>query len=100
MAYNDYQGVPIRMPAERLAHVFETHEYMIGLEWAIRETLEQPKAVVGSTSDPEQVRLHYRRFDVPVIEGRYICVVVKVQEDDAFVLTAYITDNLKSGELL
>lgn len=29
--------------------------------------------------------------------GLYLCAVVKVQADDAFVLTAYLTDRIKRG---
>ncbi|HZA23883.1 MAG TPA: hypothetical protein VFA32_14995, partial [Dehalococcoidia bacterium] len=50
------------------------------------------------SSPTVSVSLYYRRFGGPVIKGRYICVVVKVQGDDAFVLTAYITGSIKRGE--
>ena len=98
MTYRDYQGQAIRLPTERLAHIYEAHEYMMGLEWAIRQSLEEPEEVRRSTSDRERVRLYYRRFGGTVIKGKYVCVVVKVQDDDAFVLTAYITGNIKRGE--
>ena len=88
------------MPTERLSHIHVAHEYMMGLEWIIQQTLEEPEAVRRSTSDPVRVRLYYRRFGGPVIRGRYICVVVKLQGDDAFVLTAYIADNVKRGDLV
>jgi len=97
MTYRDYWRLPIRLPAERLAHIYEAHEYMMGLEGTIQQTLEEPEAVRLSASHPERVRLYYRRFGTTVIRGRYICVVVKVEDDDAFVLTAYITDNIKVG---
>jgi hypothetical protein len=71
---------------------------MMGLERTIQQTLEVPEAVRRSTSDPVRVRLYYRRFGGPVVKDRYICVVVKLQGDDAFVLTAYITDSVKRGD--
>ena len=88
----------MRLSTERLAHIHEAHEYMMGLEWAIRQTLEEPEVVRRSASVPESVRLYYRRFGGPVVKGRYICVVVKEQENDAFILTAYIADNIKRGD--
>lgn len=100
MMYRDFQGLQIRLPAERLSHIYEAHEYMLGLEWTIRQTLEEPEEMRRSISDPVRVRLYYRRFGGPVIRGRYICVVVKLQGDDAFVLTAYIADNVKRGDLV
>lgn len=100
MMHRDFQGRLIRLPAERLAHIYEAHEYMTGLEAAIWQTLGEPEAVRLSASAPEGVRLYYRRFGGTVVKGRYICVVVKIQDEDAFVLTAYIADGLKEGEPL
>jgi len=71
---------------------------MMGLERLIWQTLEEPEAVRLSASTSESVRLYYRRFGGTVVKERYICVVVKAQDDDAFVLTAYIADRLKEGE--
>jgi hypothetical protein len=34
------------------------------------------------------------------VGNKYLAVVVKVQETDAFVVTAYLTDKVKSGKLL
>lgn len=31
---------------------------------------------------------------------KFLCVVVEVLEGDAFVLTAYLTDKIKEGEML
>jgi molybdopterin synthase catalytic subunit len=31
------------------------------------------------------------------VGAKYICVVVKLAGDDAFVLTAYLTDRIKKG---
>jgi hypothetical protein len=34
------------------------------------------------------------------VGDKHLCVVVKVQEEDAFVVTAYLTDKAKKGKLL
>ena len=34
------------------------------------------------------------------VGDKYLCVVVKVVGDDAFVLTAYLTDTIKKGHQL
>jgi hypothetical protein len=34
------------------------------------------------------------------VGDKYLCVVVKLIADDAFVLTAYLTDTVKKGRLL
>jgi hypothetical protein len=34
------------------------------------------------------------------VGGKWLCVVVKYLPDDAFVITAYFTDKVKTGEIL
>jgi hypothetical protein len=92
---HDYRGVPIRLTDERLAHILE-HPEMVGLESAIEQTLAQPETVIESFSDP-QARLYYRFYVGTRVGDKYLCVVVKISRDDAFVLTAYLTDMVKRG---
>ena len=60
---------------------------MVGLEGAIEETLAQTQQVIESFSDP-QSRLYYRFYLGTRVGDKYLCVVVKVVGEDAFVLTA------------
>jgi hypothetical protein len=91
----DYQGLSIRLTDERLAHILE-HPEMVGLAGAIEETLVQPQRVFESFSDP-QARLYYRFYVGTRVGDKHLCVVVKVVGEDAFVLTAYLTDKVKKG---
>ena len=92
---HDFQGLEIRLTDERLGHILE-HPEMVGMETAIEETLLQPTAVVQSLSDPE-AHLYYRYYVGTMVGDKFLCVVVKVSADDAFVLTAYLTDRVKKG---
>lgn len=92
---HDYQGLSIRLTNERLAHLLE-HPEMAGMELAIEETLLHPQEVIESFSDP-QAKLYYRFYLGTRVGDKYLCVVVKVQGNDAFVLTAYLTDKAKKG---
>jgi hypothetical protein len=91
----DYQGLAIRLTDERRAHILE-HPEMVGLEQAIEDTLLQPERVIESFSDPT-AKLHYRYYEKTLVGGKYLCVVVKTVDADAFVLTAYLTDKIKNG---
>jgi hypothetical protein len=91
----DYEGRSIRLTDERLAHILE-HPEMVGMEAAIEEALVEPEAVVRSFSD-EDAHLYYRFYVGTRVGDKYVCVVVKVVVDDAFVLTAYLTDKVKKG---
>ncbi len=94
----EYQGLTIRLTADRLAHVLE-HPEMAGTESAIEETVRSPQTVVASLSDP-QAHLYYRPYTHPRLSDKLICVVVKILASDAFVLTAYLTDRVKKGVTL
>ncbi len=96
--YIDYQGNRIRLTDERLAHILE-HPEMRGLEPRIGETLSMPQRVVESLSDL-QARLYYRFYIGTRVGNKYLCVVVKVLDADAFVVTAYLTEKVKKGRQL
>ena len=91
----DHTGLAIRLTEERLAHILE-HAEMKEMENAIEETLLRPNRVVVSFSDA-QARLYYRFYFGTVVRDKYVCVIVKVSNDYAFVLTAYLTDRIKRG---
>jgi hypothetical protein len=96
--FRDYQGTEIRLTDERLAHILE-HPEMQGLEGAVEETLRSPQYVIRSASD-DQARLYHRFYLATGTGGKFLCVVVKLTSTDAFVLTAYLTDKVKKGDLL
>jgi hypothetical protein len=58
--------------------------------------LLRPECVVESFSDPH-ARLYYRFYFGTLVGNKYVCVVVKVAGDDAFVVTAYLTERVKRG---
>jgi hypothetical protein len=94
----DHLGTPVRLTVVGLAHVLD-HPEMIGMETAISETLLSPEIVIRSRSD-EQTRLYYRTYTGTRVGAKLLCVVVKVRPGDAFVLTAYLTDRRKRGEVI
>ena len=96
--YVDYQGIRIRLSEERLAHILE-HPEMKDVEPRIQRTLARPERVIESLSDP-QARLYYRLYVGTRIGNKHLCVVVKMLEADAFVVTAYLTDKVKKGRQL
>ena len=96
--YRDYQGLRVRLTDERLAHILD-HPEMVDMEGRIADTLSSPGQVVESLSDAE-ARLYYRFYVGTRVGDKHLCVVVKVQSADAFIVTAYLTDKVKKGNLL
>ena len=91
MTFTDFQGRLIRLSETQLRHIFQRHSEMYGIEWAIGETLEAPASTLPSVRDPESVLEYFRWFPNTSRGEKYVRVVVKLEQDDAFVLTAHLT---------
>lgn len=72
---------------------------MADMESAVQATLRDPQKVVQSRMD-ESVALCYRYYYGTIVGDKWLCVVVKYMDNDAFVITAYLTDTVKQGDLL
>ena len=94
----NYLGSTVRLTDERLAHILE-HPEMTGLWNAIEETLASPEYVIQSSSD-DQAQLYYRFYPATRVGEKFLCVVVKAGRPSPFVLTAYLTDKVKRGNVL
>jgi hypothetical protein len=92
----DCFGNIVRLTDERLAHILE-HPEMREMEAEIERVLHQPQCVRQSRTDA-MVRLFYEFYAVTIVGGKWLCVVVKYGDEDAFVVTAYLTDKPKAGE--
>lgn len=98
MFFEDFQGKKIRLTDERLAHILE-HPEMKGMAKEIEQALLNPEKVVQSVSDPD-AQLYYRFYIGTRVGDKYLCVIVKVKGQDAFILTAYLTDTVKKGDVV
>jgi hypothetical protein len=92
----DWIGRSVRCPSERLGHIL-IQAGRPGIEQHIRLALVAPDFVVRSKSDAA-VMLYYRIHHGEEVGTKWVCVVVKYGAKDAFLLTAYYTDRMKSGE--
>jgi hypothetical protein len=95
-AITDCFGREVRLTEERLAHILGRAE-MRDMREEIIHTLQTPEEVRISRTDTD-VRLFYEFYSRTAVGDKWLCVVVKYLTDDAFVITAYLTDKLKAGE--
>ena len=72
---------------------------MTACETSVEETVANPERVVQSQSD-SHVRLYYRHYLATPVGAKFLCVVVKAERNDPFVITAYLTDRMKKGEIV
>ena len=94
----DCFGRSVRLTNERVAHILQ-HKEMADLETEIERVLSFPAEVRRSRSDAT-VQLFYEFYTKTRVGGKWLCVVVKYGTDDAFVVTAYLTDQLKDGAIV
>ena len=91
----DCFGHPVRLTEERLAHILE-HPEMRHMSAAIERALREPQLVRRSRTDAA-VRMFYEYYTQTLVGGKWLCVVVKYGEQDAFVVTAYLTARYIGG---
>lgn len=72
---------------------------MVGQRAKLRATLREPGLVLCSRLD-ESVHLSYRLFRRTPVGTKYLLVAVKILEQDAFIVTAFFTDEAKGGRQL
>lgn len=96
--FTDYDGRTVRLTPEREAHILD-HPEIPGLLDRVGKAVSKPECAVLSASDPT-VELLYNFERGTKVGDKWLCVVVKYSVDDAFVVTAYLTDKVKKGEHL
>lgn len=92
----DCFGRSVRLTDERMAHILQ-HPEMVGMEAEMTRVLQAPAEVRVSRSD-HTIELFYEYYAKTRVGGKWLCVVVKYAPDEGFVVTAYLTDQLKAGE--
>jgi len=97
--FKDVHDRYIRLTSERQHHFETDHPEMRGQIAKIEETLKEPDIIVRSRVDPS-VELFYKRYSETPVSEKFLCVVVKIGNGDASIITAYFTDSIKKGEVL
>jgi len=87
----------IRLTDERYSHIENDHPEMKGQLLRMEETLTAPETVEVSKSD-SSVELYYRFYSKTPVTSKYMCVVVKSNGEDKFIITSYFTDKIKKGK--
>lgn len=94
----DHQGRQIRLTSERQAHIME-HAELAGQYERLQETITAPEMVVATHADAN-VWVYHRYYAQTPVTSKYLLVAVKVEGDDAFVLTAFFSSRIKKGDVI
>ena len=85
-------GKNIRTTQNYWEYIVEKHESIKSLEDEVIKTLENPE-YVRLSKDDDSVYLYYSKY-----KNYYICVVCRHLNDEGFIITTYLTDNIKKGK--
>ncbi len=84
-------GITIRLTDERWAHITEEHCELAGLRSEVIETVSYPNRILLG-GDGE--RLAVREVET----GKHLVVVYREQNNDGFIITAFLTRRIRSLE--
>ncbi len=98
LIFIDYNGRKIRLTSERQNHILEHPEMLEQLN-KIRETISSPEIVIATDAD-KTVHVYHRYYNTTPVTSKFLLVVVKMLDDDAFILTAFFSNRSKKGSIL
>lgn len=87
----------IRFTEERWNYIVSRRPIMSKFKKQFIDTIMEPEFIKKSVYDPEVV-LYYKHFK-DILDGKYMVAVIKINIDK-FVLTGYISDRIKKGEVI
>ncbi len=65
----------------------------------LQETLLAPELVLATVAD-DSVQVYHRYYSTTPVTSKYLLVVVKQVDNDAFVLTAFFSNRRKQGRVV
>jgi len=88
-------GIHVRTTQEYWRYIVNIkHRAMAGKEEIVKDTLFQPDEIRRSKVD-KNLFLYYKRKD-----NKIYCAVARHEGKEGFLVTAYITDKIKEGEVI
>jgi hypothetical protein len=82
-------GIPIRLPDERWAHIMEEHAELSAMREQVLAAVAEPERILAG-GDGELLAVK------AVEEGKWIVVAYRELEQDGFIITAFLTRRERS----
>jgi hypothetical protein len=82
-------GIPIRLPDERWAHIMEEHAELAEMREQVIAAVAEPERILAG-GDGELLAVK------TVEEGKWIVVAYRELEQDGFIITAFLTRRERS----
>jgi len=84
-------AISIRLTDERWIHITDEHGELVGLRSEVLKAVEEPLRIVEGGAGE---LLAVRELEL----GKYMFVVYREQQDDGFIITAFLTRRIHSLE--
>ena len=97
--FYDLYNRGIHLTQQREQHIFTDHPEMVGQIEKLEETLKSPDTIILSKTD-ESVQLYYKNYFKTPVTNKFLCLVVKILENEGFIITSYFTDSIKKGAII
>ena len=91
-------GKMVRLDDERWKHILE-HPEMENQSFKIKETLADPDEVRKSVH-VSSIWLFYKFYISTPVTRKYLLVIVKILNEEGFIVTAFFTDSVKKGGIV
>jgi len=82
-------GIPIRLTVERWSHIINGHRELLHMANDVLATIAQPTRILAGNAG-EQLAIR------EITPGKYVVVVYREQNDDGFIITAFVTRRVQS----
>ena len=96
--FRDVLGREVLLSHAAWGHVLLRHPEVESHSGLVADTLRAPERIVRSLH-ADDVLLYYRFYE-RLLGGKYLLVAARIEQEGWCVVTVYITDTVKSGEVL
>lgn len=93
-----YDGKRIRLTDVQKRHISFFHPEVLVNQEMLMETLTTPDIVTAGGAS--SIRVLYRFYDATPVTSKWLAIVVKVLNQEGFIVTSYFTDRIKRWTVL
>ncbi|RLF12951.1 MAG: hypothetical protein DRJ69_00185 [Thermoprotei archaeon] len=93
-----YDGRRVRLTRTQWLHIAVFHPEVAGEEDKIKRAVKDPDVVLAGAT--EDTRVYYRFYRDTPVSPKYLAVVVKILDEEGFIITSYFTERVRRGRII
>lgn len=91
-------GKKVRLTETQWLHIVFYHPELREEQNKIEKTVSEPDAIMRGAI--ETARVYYKFYRSTPVASKYLVVVVKMLDEEGFIVTSYFTERMKKGEIV